>query len=63
MIQGLAAWLNASRHRICRKITVLEPRWDPTYGQLDPAQTEIEVIDFDALLQEIDDFEASFRQK
>lgn len=48
---------------ITRRVTVLKPRWGPTYGQQDPCETEIEVVDMDALCKAIDEFGESLRSK
>lgn len=62
-MKGLSKWLRARRDRIVRKMELLESRWDQTYGPQDPVPTTVEVVDFDQLMQEIEAFEKSFKEK
>lgn len=54
-------FLRNKRASIVREVKVLEPRWNPTYGQQDPSEMTLEVIDFDRLLEEMEDFENTFK--
>lgn len=57
----LADFLRARRHNVVRKVTVVTELSDPTYGP--QAGTEdIDVVDFDALLDEIDAFALGFEK-
>jgi len=46
-----------------RTVRVLEPRWDPTYGEQDPGETDIEVVDMDKLIRAIDEFAAELKAR
>ena len=59
----LANWLLDRREDIVREVQVLEPRWDPTYGAQPPAETTIEVVDFDKLCRAIDDFQVELDRR
>ena len=59
-MQGLARFLAEHRDCITRAVEVMQDRWDPTYGQMDPDSITIEVIDFDALCDAIDEFSKEF---
>lgn len=63
LLVELLAFLRERRGRIVNRVTVLEPRWDPTHGHQDPGQKEIDVVDFDALLAEIDAFGEELRAR
>jgi hypothetical protein len=55
-VKALADFLRKHRHRIVREQSVLEPRWDMTFGEQPPTTATIEVIDFDRLCEAIDEF-------
>lgn len=63
LLVELLAFLRERRDQIVRSVTVLEPRWDPTHGHQDPGQKDIDVVDFDALLAEIDAFGEELRAR
>lgn len=56
MITQFVDFLRERRPHVVRKVDVLEERWSPTYGLLDPEVVSLEVIDFDALCGAIDEF-------
>lgn len=62
MIEQLVAFLRDNRDRLTRRVTVLKPHWDPTFGQGDPTETEIEIVDLDALFEQMDEFSKSFKE-
>ena len=57
----LSDYLRHVKDMIVRKETVLVENWSPTYGEQDPSGITIDVIDFDALLNAIDEFEKEFK--
>lgn len=62
MNEALLAFLREQRHRIVRRITVATPpTFDPTYGHGSPGSEDIEVVDFEALLDAIDEFGEQLR--
>lgn len=52
--------LRTNKSRVVRRVEVLVDVFDPTYGRQDPRTESLEVIDFEALLREIDEFSKSF---
>lgn len=44
-----------------QEVTVLTPAWSPTYGQGDPREETLTVVEFDALLKAIDAFGETLR--
>ncbi len=62
MLKQLVLWLRLSKGNYVRQITVNASRYDPTYGPSSYAE-DIDVIDFDALLQAIDDFAEGFKEQ
>lgn len=62
MLKALVEFLRSRKDDIVSKRNVLEDGWDPTYGQQDPRTTTIEVVDFDALCNAIDEFSATFQR-
>lgn len=62
LLVELLAFLHERRERIVKSVTVLKPRWDPTYGE-GSVETDIDVVDFDALLAEIDAFGEELRAR
>jgi len=68
MIKGLAAFLKSKREQITRKIRtniVRETVGYSEYTQWDTTVSfdEVETVDFDALMEQIAEFEASFKKK
>lgn len=59
-LKSLVQHLRDRRHRIVRQATVTSIEYDPTYGPRERNE-EIDVVDFDALLDEIDEFAATFQ--
>ena len=59
MLIELVAHLRERRHNIVRTERVCYGDSDPTYGP--PTIAEFEVVDFDALLSEIDEFAKGFK--
>ena len=59
-LHTLGTFLRRRKDTIVTSKEVLEERWDPTYGLQDPRSTVIEVVDFDALCDAIDEFSATF---
>lgn len=59
----LTDYLRDKKDKIVREVTVLEPQWSCTYGAQDPKETSIDIVDFEALLQEIDNFTESLKDK
>ncbi len=57
----LLAYLRERRGRIVNRVTVLEPSWGDTEGG--SSSTVLEVVDFDALLTEIDAFGEELRAR
>jgi hypothetical protein len=62
-MSALTKWLREHRENFLRKMEFLEARWDPTYGPIEPGPVSIEVVDFDALMREIEAFEKSFKKE
>jgi hypothetical protein len=58
--QALVAHLRSKRNLVIEHTDVLEQRHDPTYGEQPPGTTTISTVDFEALLDAIDEFAASF---
>lgn len=63
LLQALVQHLRTQRANIVTKKDVLVENWDPTYGYGDPNSHEIEIVDFDALLAEIDAFAETFKDQ
>ena len=68
MIKGLAEFLRERKHLISRKerINVVHTQVgysEYTQWQATVSYDEIEVVDFDALMEQIEDFENSFKEK
>lgn len=63
MLHALVQHLRSVSHRIVRDVVITDPNggYDPTYGF--PELARVEVVDFDALLSEIDDFATTFEEK
>lgn len=59
-IKALVQHLRDQRRRIVRQATVTSIEYDPSYGPRERNE-EIDVVDFDALLDEIDEFAATFQ--
>lgn len=59
-MQDLVTHLLSRKEHIVRKQEVCYGECDPTYGP--PVIAEFEVIDFEALMYEIDDFCRSFQK-
>jgi hypothetical protein len=57
----LAEWLKKNKEDIVKKVEVLTPGWSDTYGSSNDKIEYIEVIDFDALMTQIEVFEESFK--
>lgn len=55
----LTDYLRERRDRFIRRVPVQTVEFDPTFGQ-QVREQDIEVIDFDALLEEIDKFSETF---
>ena len=60
-LKALVQHLRDKRHRIVRKVTVTSVEYDPTYAPWERDE-EIDVVDFDALLNEIDEFADTFKE-
>lgn len=63
LLVELLAFLRERRDQIVRSVTVMRPRWDPTYGDQGPVETDIDVVDFDNLLAEMDAFGEELRAR
>lgn len=62
MLKQLATYLREKRSEIvCRKDVLVEV-YDPTHGLQDPRCETIEYVDFDALIEAIDDFAREFKK-
>ena len=61
MIAQFTEFLRERRSSIVRSATFLKEVYDPTYGLQDPCSETIEVIDFDALCEAMDDFSLTFK--
>lgn len=61
MLKALLEHLRQNRDALVRDVDVRVETYDPTYGLQDDSRT-IEVIDFDQLLNAMDDFAATFKQ-
>lgn len=61
-LKALAQHLRTRRANIVTKKDVLVENWSPTYGYGDPSTDQIEIVDFDALLAEIDAFSETFKE-
>lgn len=59
-IKALALHLLENRSSIVREVTVVTEHWSPTFGGSSSSET-IDVIDFDSLIREIDEFSMVFR--
>ena len=59
LIQELVDFLRGRRREIVRDVKVKGQVYDPTYGNQSCTQ-DIEVVDFDSLLKEMDNFAESF---
>ena len=57
----LIEYLRKAKDKIVVKQEVLVEVYDPTYGLQDPVSREIEIVDFDALLDAIDKFSYEFK--
>lgn len=62
MLKQLVRYLRDHRSDIVRKQNVLVENWDPTYGFGDPTTDTIEYVDFDGLIEAIDDFAREFKK-
>ena len=61
-LKALAQHLRDQRYRIVRQATVKHVLYDPTYGPRERSE-EVDVVDFDALLNEIDEFAETFKEQ
>lgn len=61
MLRALVRYLRDNRQRIVREVEVVQQVYDPTYG-LSEHSTTIDVVDFDALVESIDDFAREFKE-
>lgn len=61
VLKALVAHLRDNRERLVREQQVIVQIYDPTFGLRTDSET-IEVIDFDALCNEIDRFTQEFQQ-
>lgn len=59
-IRGLVEHLKDNRSQIVRSVDVKGVDYDPTYGPRSTTE-QIETVDFDALLNAIDDFAETFK--
>ena len=60
-LKRLVLWLQLHKMSYVRQVTVKTYSYDPTYGPASYAE-EVEIIDFDELLQAIDDFADSSKE-
>lgn len=68
MIEGLAKFLREKREQIVKKIRTNEVREKRGYSEYTWWMTtvsfdEVETVDFDALMEQIEEFEKSFKKK
>ena len=61
ILKELVAHLRKHGERITRKVTVTSVEYDPTFGPQERDE-EIDAVDFEALLNEIDEFASTFQQ-
>ena len=61
MLRALVQHLRGRRHMIARQVTVTSVEYDPTFGPRERNE-EIEAVNFDALLDEIDEFATTFQE-
>lgn len=61
MLKALVQHLRKNKDKVVREVEVKVSNWDPTYGQLDDSIEKTDVVDFDKLLQEIDEFAETFQ--
>lgn len=60
----LVEFLRTQKSKIVREHRVhAPPAWDPTYGNNEPSTETLEIVDFEALLDAIDEFHAEFDNK
>ena len=62
MLKQLVAYLMDKRSDIVRSANILEENWSPTYGLGEPTCREIEYVDFNGLINAIDDFAREFNK-
>lgn len=67
MIEGLSTFLKEKRDHIVKKVRTNVVRQPGGYGEYTQWDTtvsfdEVETVDFDALIEQIAEFEASFRK-
>ena len=62
-MKPLLDYLRQARNRIVVRREVLVEIYDPSYGLQNPRSEEIEIIDFDLLLNEIDKFHREFEKE
>ena len=62
MIKALVQHLRERRNNIVRTVSVTSTTFDPTFGPREWNE-EIDVVDFDALLNEIDEFAETFKEQ
>lgn len=62
-LAGFAAFLRERRGTIVKQVEVLARSWDPSFGFQDPKEVTMDVVDFDALLAEIDAFGEELRAR
>lgn len=59
-LSSLVNHLTTRKDVIVTKVTVVTECWSPTYG-VSPSTEDVELINFDMLLSEIDNFRESFK--
>ena len=60
-MKRLVNFLRDQKYKFVRNQDVLVEVYDPTYGLQEPRSETIEVLDFDALLDAIDEFTEGFK--
>lgn len=61
ILEQLPEFLRSRRSSIVKSRELLVENWDPTYGKQDPSVETVDVVDFDALMDAIDEFAETFR--
>jgi hypothetical protein len=63
MLRALVEHLRENRSRITRTLDVQNaPNWSPTLGYSDGGSQEVEIVDLDALFEQIDTFAKTFKE-
>lgn len=57
----LTEYLRSQRNYIVKTRELLAESWSPTYGPGQPSTETVEVVDFDALMNAIDEFSEKFK--